>query len=74
MKSDTQERLRKMMEADRGEMNEKSAAAAQKEFMHIAEEFFETDGEGKLTVESGKRDMLVTFSVRAKRVKNFTTL
>lgn len=74
MKNDAKERLLHLIETDKGEMNEKSAKAAYEELMRIAGEFFETEGEGRLTVESGKRDLLVTFIVRAKRVKNFTAL
>lgn len=74
MKTDTKERLIRIIESDKGEMNEKCAQAANREFMRIAEEFFETEGEGDLRVEAGKRDLCVTFTVHAKRVKNFTTL
>ena len=73
MKTETQ-RLLKLIEADRGEIKPDCSAAAREEFMRIAEEFFETDGEGVLNVERGKRDLRVTFTVKAKRVKNFTAL
>ena len=73
MKTQSQ-RLADLIEADRGEIGLNCSESAKEEFMRIAEEFFETDGEGHLIVERGKRDLRVTFYVRAKRVKNFKTL
>lgn len=68
------ERLLKMIETDREEINAGSSDLALKELMRVAEEFFETDGNGRLTVEKTGRGLCVTFTVRAKRVKNFTSL
>lgn len=68
------DRLLKMIETDREEINEGSSALAQKEFLRVAEEFFETSGGSRLTVKKEGRELCVTFTVRAKRVKNLTSL
>ncbi len=70
----SRERVLKMLESDKEEMNEPSRAAALRDFAHVAAEYFELDGAPVMQIRRGKRGNEVTFTFRAVRVKNFTVL
>ena len=74
MKSErTKQRLDKMLNVDREELNEPTRAAVILEFNRVAKEFFETQGIS-LNLKKLKSGTEVTVSFRAVRVKNFSTL
>lgn len=67
-------RLDRMLEADKEEMNAESRRAALADFTRVAREYFETDGELSMHLDRVKNGTAVTLSFRAVRVKNFTAL
>ena len=69
----TRQRLVKMLEQDKEEMNEATRAAAVRDFAHVAEEYFETDGVPEFQMKRTKGGYEVTVSFRTVRVKNFST-
>lgn len=73
MKS-TQQRLAIMLEQDKEEINEATKAAAVRDFSHVAAEYFETDGDASFQMKRTKGGYEVTFTFKAVRVKNFSTL
>ena len=74
MKNNPKDRLVEMLDKDKAEMNEASKAAAVADFMRVAGEYFETEGEPRFTVERTKGGYQVNLTFRAVRVKNFSTL
>lgn len=74
MRNDPKERLVEMLDRDKAEMNEASKAAAIADFMHVAGEYFETEGEPRFAVERVKGGYRVSLTFQAVRVKNFSTL
>ena len=71
---DTRQRLVKMLEQDKEEINEATKAAAVRDFAHVAEEYFETDGTPEFQMKRIKGGYEVTVSFKSVRVKNFSTL
>lgn len=71
---DTRQRLVKMLEGDKEEMNEATRTAAAADFAHVAQEYFETEGSPEFQVKRTKGGYEVAVSFRAVRVKNFSTL
>ena len=67
-------RLEQLLRRDKEDMNEASRRAALDDLMHVAEEYFDIDGNGSLTVRQVKGHYEITFSCRAVRVKNFSVL
>ena len=63
-----------MLDRDKEEMNEASRKAALADLERVAGEYFDVDGEAKLTVKRIKGAYEVTLSFRAVRVKNFSVL
>ena len=74
MKREAKERLCRMLEADKEELNEESRAAALCDFTRVAKEYFETDGDLSLQAVRVKGGTEVKISFRATRVKNFSAL
>ena len=70
----TKQRLAVMLDRDKEVMSEASKIAAIRDFQHVAEEYFETDGDVFLDVAAERGGSRVTVQFRARRVKNFTTL
>lgn len=71
---ETRERLEKILEQDKEDMNEATKYSAIKDFSRVAGEYFDRDGEPSLSVVHAKGGYSVSFTFRATRVKNFTTL
>ncbi len=71
---DMRQRLAEMLDKDKEEMNAPSKTAALADFARVANEYFETEGEPKFSVERVKGGYEVNLSFRAVRVKNFSTL
>ncbi|MGN0822614.1 MAG: hypothetical protein ACI4NG_02465 [Candidatus Gallimonas sp.] len=67
-------RLERMLEADKEDMNDACRRAAARDLERVAEEYFEREGAASLTTERDGKGLKVTFSFRAVRVKNFTSL
>ena len=67
-------RLEQMLDRDKEEMNEASKTAALADLRHVAEEYFDLDGEATLSVKRVKGRYEVNLSFRAVRVKNFSVL
>lgn len=74
MKNNPKDRLVEMLDKDKAEMNEASKAAAVADFMRVAGEYFEPEGEPRFTVERTKGGYQVSLTFRAVRVKNFSVL
>ncbi len=74
MKEEDRKRLSQLIEQDREGLNPESRDEALKDFLHVAQEFFELSGEPQFTVIKEKRGFDVTFRFRADRVKNFTSI
>lgn len=70
----TKQRLAIMLDRDKEVMSEASRIAATRDFRHVAEEYFETDGDVSIDVVPERGGSRVTVCFRARRVKNFTTL
>ena len=68
------ERLENILRHDKAIISGACEAAAVRDFAHVAEEYFELDGQMNFSVreERGKTMVLLTF--RVTRVKNFTQL
>ena len=67
-------RLEQMLSRDKEEMNEASRQAALVDFMRVAGEYFDVDGNGVFSVKQVKGKYEVVLSFRAVRVKNFSIL
>ena len=72
--TETKERLAGMLAENRDDMNAATKEAARKEFVRVATEYFETDGDLNLQIAHAGSGYKVTVTFRALRVKNFTTL
>ncbi len=70
----TKQRIERMLEQDKEDMNEASRGAALEGFLHVAEEYFDVEGQPSFSVKKGKGGYEVDLSFRATRVKNFTVL
>ena len=70
----SKQRLIRVLDGDKEEMNEASRLAALRDLERVAGEYFETEGRAELTVERDKNGIAVCFRFRACRVKNFTSL
>ena len=68
------ERLENLLRRDKAVISEECEEAAVRDFAHVAEEYFELDGEMGFSVREDRRKTLVTVSFRVTRVKNFTRL
>ena len=68
------ERLESILRHDKATTSEACEAAAVRDFAHVAEEYFELDGELAFSVREERGKSLVTLSFRVNRVKNFTQL
>ncbi|HIZ23971.1 MAG TPA: hypothetical protein H9812_00625 [Candidatus Gallimonas intestinigallinarum] len=68
------ERLESILRHDKAIISEACEAAAVRDFAHVAEEYFELDGELAFSVREERGKSLVTLSFRVNRVKNFTQL
>ena len=68
------ERLESILRHDKAIISEACEAAAVRDFAHVAEEYFELDGELTFSVREERGKSLVTLSFRVNRVKNFTQL
>ena len=68
------ERLESILRHDKPIISEACEAAAVRDFAHVAEEYFELDGELAFSVREERGKSLVTLSFRVNRVKNFTQL
>ena len=69
----TRERLNKILNEDREDLNEPTRAAAHLAFMRVAREFFDTENV-EMNVTRGKSGTEVCVQFTASRVKNFTVL
>lgn len=69
----TKNRLNRMINEEREELNEATRAAAVADFTRIAQEYFEA-GAVSMQLKKGKNGTDVTVSFRAARAKNFTSL
>ena len=67
-------RLESILRHDKAIISEACEAAAVRDFAHVAEEYFELDGELAFSVREERGKSLVTLSFRVNRVKNFTQL
>ncbi len=67
-------RLERMLEADKGELTEECKRLARQDFLRVANEYFEVDGEVVLEEVHGQEGTDVYFRFRAVRVKNFTSI
>lgn len=67
-------RINRILNCDKEEMNEETRAAAVADFSRIAGEYFETDGEILFSVQKEKNELSVCVRFNAVRVKNFTVL
>lgn len=74
MKKEERDRIERMLEQDKEELNEPSRLAAVKDFTRVTDEYFEREGEPHLKLERDKRGFTVTLMFRARRVKNFSVL
>lgn len=74
MKSEDRTRIARMLERDKEEMNPESRAAALADLERVAREYFELDGGPRLEIKRTRHGFDVTLSLRAFRVKNFTTV
>ncbi len=68
------ERLENLLRRDKAVISEECEEAAVRDFAHVAEEYFELDGEMGFSVREDRGKTLVTVSFRVTRVKNFTRL
>ena len=68
------ERLENLLRRDKAVISEECEEAAVRDFAHVAEEYFERDGEMGFSVREDRGKTLVTVSFRVTRVKNFTRL
>lgn len=68
------ERLESILRHDKAIISEACEAAVVRDFAHVAEEYFELDGELAFSVREERGKSLVTLSFRVNRVKNFTQL
>ena len=68
------ERLENLLRRDKAVIGEECEEAAVRDFAHVAEEYFELDGEMGFSVREDRGKTLVTVSFRVSRVKNFTRL
>ena len=68
------ERLESILRHDKAIISEACEAAAVRDFAHVAEEYFELDGELAFSVREERGKWLGTLSFRVNRVKNFTQL
>ena len=68
------ERIVRMLDIGKEDLNEESRRAAIADFTHVAEEYFETESPVTLQTVTEKRGMEVVVRFRVRRVKNFTTL
>ncbi|MBR7186138.1 MAG: hypothetical protein IKD43_01420 [Clostridia bacterium] len=68
----TKDRLKRLLEQDKEEINEASREAALADFKRVAEEYFETDGGFLFTTRQGEKGTEVVFAFRMIRAKNFT--
>ena len=68
------ERLESILRHDKAIISEACEAAAVRDFAHVAEGYFELDGELAFSVREERGKSLVTLSFRVNRVKNFTQL
>ena len=68
------ERLESILRHDKAIISEACEAAAVRDFAHVAEEYFELDGELAFSVREERGKSLVTLSFRVNCVKNFTQL
>ena len=68
------ERLESILRHDKAIISEACEAVAARDFAHVAEEYFELDGELAFSVREERGKSLVTLSFRVNRVKNFTQL
>ena len=68
------ERLESILRHDKAIISEACEAAAVRDFAHVAEEYFELDGELAFSVREERGKSLVSLSFRVNRVKNFTQL
>lgn len=73
MKEEDLRRIERLLERDKEEMNAESRKAALAEFSRVAEEFFELSSAPDLNVTRERKGFFVTFTVKASRVKNFTS-
>ena len=69
----TKQRLDKILNEDREEMNEATRNAALFEFSRVAKEYFETE-KVDMNMKHGKYGTDVSVTFRASRVKNFTVI
>lgn len=75
MKSEiTKQRIDRILNADKEEMNQETRAAALADFLRVAQEYFETDGIPAFQVHKTKNGLDVSLNFHAVRVKNFTLL
>ena len=68
------ERLENLLRRDKAVISEECEEAAVRDFAHVAEEYFELDGEMGFSVREDRGKTLVTVSFRVTRVNNFTRL
>ena len=68
------ERLENLLRRDKAVISEECEEAAVRDFAHVAEEYFELDGEMGFSVREDRGKTFVTVSFRVSRVKNFTRL
>ena len=68
------ERLECILRQDKAVISEACEAAAVRDFAHVAEEYFELDGELAFAVREERGKTAVTITFRVLRVKNFTQL
>ena len=74
MNEHSRQRLNRMLEADKEEMNEESKRAALRDFARVAAEYFEVDGDVSLRAEQTGHGTQVAVCFHALRVKNFSLL
>lgn len=73
-KETTKQRINRLLNSDKEGMSEETKRAALADFTHVAEEYFEREGEIGFEVHRSKNHMDVNITFRAVRVKNFMTL
>ena len=74
MKEQERQRIDRMLELDKEELNPASRTAAVADFARVANEYFETEGPPVLNIVHDRRGFSVQLSFHAARVKNFTVL
>lgn len=74
MKLSERDRLYRLLDGDKEEMNEESRRAATADLMRVASEYFECDGAPQLEIVREKKGYGVRFFFHAVRVKNFGSL